>query len=368
MFFAKILPWWQGGSRAGMRAARRVGLLLGVVMAGFSFSLFMPETEARCSGTDMLPRIQREDPAAYAKIVAAEAALPHGGALFWKIEKDGLPPSWLFGTIHLNDKRLVALPQPVRAAIASSKIVALESDTVLDKAKIQAEMVKNLHYISFRDGTTLSSHLSAEERAALQKLLSARGLSFAQFNGLKPWFVMTSLALPPCEMLAMATGGDVVDQVVARLGQKAGAKIIGLETTAEQFAAFDSLGIPDQKQLLMLTVRSAPVAEDQNETMKLLYLQERTGALWALSDYLADKFGSGDKGPIKAFKRALVSKRNEVMAKRAAPFLTKGGIFIAVGALHLPGKTGLVALFEKQGYRLTPVKWRPRPAVDVESP
>jgi uncharacterized protein YbaP (TraB family) len=35
--------------------------------------------------------------------------------------------------------------------------------------------------------------------------------------------------------------------------------------------------------------------------------------------------------------------------------LEKGGAFIAVGALHLPGELGLVHLLEKQGRTLTRV-------------
>lgn len=38
------------------------------------------------------------------------------------------------------------------------------------------------------------------------------------------------------------------------------------------------------------------------------------------------------------------------MAERAAPLLEKGGAFIAVGALHLPGKEGLIERFRALGY------------------
>ena len=50
-----------------------------------------------------------------------------------------------------------------------------------------------------------------------------------------------------------------------------------------------------------------------------------------------------------------ICDRNHVMAERAAPILTKGNVFIAVGALHLPGEEGVVALLQKQGFKITPV-------------
>ncbi len=44
------------------------------------------------------------------------------------------------------------------------------------------------------------------------------------------------------------------------------------------------------------------------------------------------------------------------MRDRALPLLGKGGAFIAVGALHLPGDKGLVALFREAGYTVTAVE------------
>jgi uncharacterized protein YbaP (TraB family) len=100
--------------------------------------------------------------------------------------------------------------------------------------------------------------------------------------------------------------------------------------------------------------------EDQIETMKLLYLQQRTAAIWELAIHLTTKFAAdGESEKILAalgqFQKELVVKRNTVMAERALPHLEKGNLFIGVGALHLPGKTGLVALLRNAGYQLSRV-------------
>ncbi len=44
------------------------------------------------------------------------------------------------------------------------------------------------------------------------------------------------------------------------------------------------------------------------------------------------------------------------MAERAEPILQAGPTFIAVGALHLPGETGLVKLLRAKGYSVTAVQ------------
>ena len=43
------------------------------------------------------------------------------------------------------------------------------------------------------------------------------------------------------------------------------------------------------------------------------------------------------------------------MVERAEPLLARGGAFIAVGALHLSGKEGLVERLRAAGYRVTKV-------------
>jgi hypothetical protein len=55
------------------------------------------------------------------------------------------------------------------------------------------------------------------------------------------------------------------------------------------------------------------------------------------------------------FMRVLLVDRNAVMAERAAPLLAAGGAFVAVGALHLTGKAGLVERFRADGYTATKI-------------
>lgn len=51
----------------------------------------------------------------------------------------------------------------------------------------------------------------------------------------------------------------------------------------------------------------------------------------------------------------MVTARNRTMADGAAPFIDEGGAFLAVGALHLAGPEGVVALLRKAGYTVEPV-------------
>jgi len=48
------------------------------------------------------------------------------------------------------------------------------------------------------------------------------------------------------------------------------------------------------------------------------------------------------------------------MIQRALPHLERGGVFIAIGALHLPGSTGVLARLERAGFTVEPVVGSPR--------
>jgi uncharacterized protein YbaP (TraB family) len=59
---------------------------------------------------------------------------------------------------------------------------------------------------------------------------------------------------------------------------------------------------------------------------------------------------------VQEFTARLVVERNYRMAERIQPQLREGNALIAVGALHLPGEEGLLALLAEEGYRVSAVE------------
>ncbi len=79
-------------------------------------------------------------------------------------------------------------------------------------------------------------------------------------------------------------------------------------------------------------------------TMLRLYRESRPAEIVAIAEAIGG-LSEAERAAEDAFMRALLQGRNATMAERAAPLLAAGGAFIAVGALHLPGKTGLIERF-----------------------
>jgi uncharacterized protein len=106
---------------------------------------------------------------------------------------------------------------------------------------------------------------------------------------------------------------------------------------------------------LVETLRLGDRVEDVMETMVRLYIDGQTGMFWPFFEAALPSEG-GDQEGFAAFQEALIDVRNRTMAEGAAPLIEKGGAFIAVGALHLPGKDGLVELLRQQGFRVEAVE------------
>lgn len=358
----------------GMRIQSRLCLFLdshgdrvlqascGVAMAFFlSFILALSvatsaianENSVTCNGTDLLERYRNEQPEKYDAILAASAATPNGSEIFWKIEKDGVAASWLLGTMHLADPRIAKLDGAKRRAFDASEVVIVENVAATDPAQAMAAMLENRHLTMYTDGTTLDQHLDPEILPALREAAEKRGMPFGVVKAMRPWLVAASLALPACEAAMRQQNATFLDALIAQEARSVGKRLIGLETMTEQFEAMASA--PETFHLKMLedTIAIGALAEDVMETMKRIYIAGEIGMILPLTKSVSpDVYESPE---YEELSDSLIVSRNHKMAERSMPHLENGNIFIAVGALHLPGEEGLVQLFEEAGYTLTPV-------------
>jgi uncharacterized protein YbaP (TraB family) len=125
-------------------------------------------------------------------------------------------------------------------------------------------------------------------------------------------------------------------------------KVIGIETVDEQIAALHTLNYQEQAELLIQSIdeiKKGPKNSDA-DLMKY-YIAQNLDSLYAMSDE--------QQMPPKLYK-AMITDRNINMADRIAVFIQKQPTFIAVGAMHLPGDGGVIALLRKKGYMVIP--WR----------
>ena len=262
-------------------------------------------------------------------------------ALLWKISAGQLQDSYLFGTMHSDDPRVLALSTDVEHAFHQSPQFALE--VKLDKASTRAILTQ----MYYRDGQRLNAVVG---EALFQKSLTAlvkRGIPEKAVVLMKPWAVFMILNMPKNE------SGEFMDAILYQKALEEHKQITGLETLQEQVNVFDKMKLSTQVALLRSTLDTEDDINQMLEETTEVYLSKDLNKILALNDKYMKLL---DPKVRKILTTRLLLNRNEIMVKRLIPVLKKGRTFIAIGALHLPGEKGVINLLRRRGYTVSPVQ------------
>lgn len=323
-------------------------LLLAALLSAPAGSPALADNSGSCGGKDLLLQLRKNDPSRYGAIIDDASKVANGYSIFWKIEKPGVEPSWLFGTMHSSDERVLKLPAEFHDAFDNIDTLVLELKEIANPNTIALELLKHPELTMLPPQKNLDQILPPEETAQIAAGLAKRGVPIASVLRMRPWFIyMTLLA---CSAQQNANGQYVLDRQLAVDAEKNGVDIEGLETPLEQFQAMADLSDELTMKGLLEAFKLPYNMNDITETLVGLYVTGNSGLMKAFVEGLSD-----DKTIDITFMKRIVSDRNEVMAKRILPYLERGNVMMAVGALHLPGDHGVVELLRKQGYTLTPV-------------
>lgn len=308
--------------------------------------------EAVCGGNDLVADLAAEDPAKLASIRQEAASIPNGEGLLWRVEgKEGAAPSYVFGTMHVADPRVLQMSEPVRKALAEAQTVAIETTDILDQSAMLALFSKAPELTMFPPGESLTDYLTPEEREVVSAALAERGVPLASVVKMKPWMLVSLISLPECELRRKEAGAPVLEAKLAEEARQAGKRLVGLETAQEQLAAIASLPMELHIEALVGVLELGGRVDDMIETLIALYLKGKTDMFQPVLENLLMQDAQGEEG-YAAFEERMIVMRNRIMAERAASLLDEGGAFIAVGAMHLPGENGLVSLLRKAGYQV----------------
>ncbi|MEO1281485.1 MAG: TraB/GumN family protein [Pseudomonadota bacterium] len=307
-----------------------------------------------CKGRDLLSWLESADPEAAARVRPTDSEARNDGAVLHEIAKEGLAPSYLFGTVHLTDPRVTKLSPATIAALKKSKILALEVAELSPNATANA-VSNSMDLVLFDDGQTLDALLSEDEFAIVVDRMKDSDTPQHLARLFKPWVVSMIMAVSKCERKKIAKGGLVLDMKLGELARKSSIPVVGLETIKSQLEASSQVPLDQQLQLLRASIAYAERADDLMETVLQLYLKRQLSFAVPLQVVLAEKAGI-DGTILRSFRRDLIERRNAIMSQRAEKLLEDGGAFIAVGALHLPGRNGLVAKFKRAGYTVSAIE------------
>ncbi|MEX2352557.1 MAG: TraB/GumN family protein [Gammaproteobacteria bacterium] len=258
-----------------------------------------------------------------------------GRGLLWEVSREGLEPSYLFGTMHVDDEDILDLPDVVLSRLAESRHFVMETVPSFDDAmKFSMEMF-------FTNGNRLDGLVPEEIFDRTVDILQGYNMTRDIVTIMKPWAAYVIMSYP-------ANTGEVLDFRLLELARRNGAEISGLESLEEQIDIFSDMSLDDQARILADVVCHYDRVEKDLKIMKSFYLDRDLAGLYVYSQ----RYSFEDNSVYDDVSGRLIYDRNRLMTERMVDIIDEGGAFIAVGAMHLPGDDGILNLLENKNYTI----------------
>ena len=262
-----------------------------------------------------------------------------GRTLLWEISGPGLEqPSYLFGTFHILCPEDLQVTDAIRHKVQASQRLVLElnfGDPAL--------MNEFQQFMALPDGKTAKDFLSESQyRQVSQFFQDSLGLPFEQVAPFKP-FMLSAMLYPKYLGCQPASW----EMVLVQMAQAQQAEILGLETPRQQFEAIDKMPFEQQAAMLAEGIADYEGMKKMLADMLRLYKSQELEAI--------ERFAGSYFADLAEVEKAILEDRNRNWIPQIESLAKAGPAFFAVGAAHLGGKNGVIALLREKGYHLKPL-------------
>ncbi|WP_343565318.1 TraB/GumN family protein [Sphingobacterium sp.] len=249
-------------------------------------------------------------------------------SFLWEISGNGLKkPSYLLGSAHLKDRRLINSNDSLFIAIANTDALALEIHP--------DSLYKEIWNIRFnkQPASKKIELTDAQKKEFIQRYQKVHGVMPDSQQMASPQIVKYFLN-PSHDKPDDITA--VLDAYLYGLAKSHRKLIIGLEPMEDQ------LETSANELVHLKNKKDSSVYYQRFEQLLQFYSTGNLDGLWkTISPYI----NSGE-----------MQRRNNTMLKNIMAQLDKSTVSVVVGASHLPGDFGLIQLLRNKGYKLRPVK------------
>ena len=260
----------------------------------------------------------------------------------WEV-KSGSSIVYLLGSIHVGIKSMYPLDKRIEDAFNRSDVLVVEAN--INKNQGLDALSLYLDYALYKDGRNLGSSLSRRTYNLAKDKLQEMGFPIDLLDMYKPWYV--AVLLDNLEFVKL--GYDPQYGIDSYFLNKAQGlkKILELESVKSQIRLLSSFSDKEQDLFLYYTLL---YLDTMGKSMSELIDAWRNGDTKMIDSILTGEVLSSDRRLIPLFDK-LIYRRNKNMADKIEDFLDTGyNYFVVVGAGHLVGAKGIVALLKKRGY------------------
>jgi uncharacterized protein YbaP (TraB family) len=287
--------------------------------------------------------ISRRRLARHAVVVAvlllAVAHAAEAKTFAWKVSgKSGV--IYLVGSVHVLSADFYPVVPALDAAYKDADLLVEELD--MAEMTSPASQMATLSRGMLPSSTPLDKVISPATYALVTRRAADLGLPIEPLKLLKPWTV--ALMLQAFEWKKAGLDPELgLDKHFYDRAQADNKAVRGLETTEFQLSRFDGMTMAQQERLLAESLKEID-AEKAN--MTTLVTAWRNGDVpgverLVLSELADDPF---------LYQRLLVERNKTWLPKIEALFARSGRALVVVGAAHLVGPDGVVAMLKAKGY------------------
>ncbi|MCO5233791.1 MAG: TraB/GumN family protein [Chitinophagales bacterium] len=274
--------------------------------------------------------------------IELDKAIDTDKTLLWQVSGHHLnSPSYLFGSIHVISGEDFSIGNNVLKKLNQSQrlVIEMDLDNVNSIAVAKASILP--------DNKTVKDYLNDEDYLTLETFFAeSLGTPLSLFKTayarLKPFFLQQMIYVRYLGNNTSSYEVELMDLMKDHNGE-----IVGLETLEEQLSFIDKMSsLEDQYQSLIKAIHEDDEQKKFLDTLIQTYQAKDIQKLYEMTVSQED---------FKDITNTLLDQRNINWIPKIDSLMQKGTSFIAVGAGHLGGPTGLISLLRKEGYNVEPI-------------
>lgn len=264
--------------------------------------------------------------------------------IFWKAQR-GSETAYIVGTIPFrqSSSKALTMVSEIKDAYKQSKAV------IVDTIDLKTSLPYSEKTIRYVGDDSLSKHLSAESKEAMDRFLNWSGESIDMYEFWKPWLVALAMENSSYRL----NGFDRVDweKFIAERAKKDSKPLFEMESAENKAKLFENLSDDDQNRLLRLAIKELmefeSIQKDAETAWRSGDAQKLDEALNRIASENADYKSVFDA--VKRERAIQLSKKIDEEVKRLSP------VFVAVDAGNLLGDNGLINQLSQAGFSVEQV-------------
>jgi uncharacterized protein len=266
------------------------------------------------------------------------ASIQAASGCVWKITGPTGGTLYVGGSIHALRSTDYPLPVAYNRAFDASTRLALE----VEPHALETAGAAFRRAGKYPANDSLKNHVDPRTYDYVKKVFGLMKIPEDQFSRYRPWLLVLLLDSPGTRGFSDDLG---VDQFITNRARANGKPIVGLESGSEHYSVFS--GLNDRQSEALLLLQFIPVGNNAGASDRLMNAWRR-GDVETIASSTHAAYAD-----FPAFGDRLIGARNRRWVPKLEGYLKSGQTyFVVVGAAHLGGRDGVLALMRARNCKV----------------